>query len=375
MYVTILAVDNQKQQSINIAILTAGALRSFAYTAKSWENYLLTQQNSYTDLLNVKLFAHVLHDNLRCPIARIGLTHLQQFATVLEIGDVATAPGDQPESITETLAKIPQRFVRYFPYLRRDGNYKHARGNVIDMHRRRARAFSLALQYGKINEIFWDAVLFVRPDTAFYSPRLDLYQMASNLILSRKNESHSDHVVYSPTACNFHWGVCDRFMFLLFDDATKIFVNDYVFMALKWIDQADAVQAKFLRGLKNMNSFSEQLMSAVFAMHNFQQQVPLPAISFITLRTMQGENYCRLSRGDFLALHHRSYETGLDKTDILTGMPYRSTAFNGLDLQAAPSERCLSGILSVNISRVCQEKCRCGESIRRVDIRHSPIEM
>lgn len=171
LYVTILAVDNQKQQSINIAILTAGALRSFAYTAKSWENYLLTQQNSYTDLLNVKLFAHVLHDDLRCPIARIGLTHLQQFATVLEIGDVATAPGDQPESITETLAKIPQRFVRYFPYLRRDGNYKHARGNVIDMHRRRARAFSLALQYGKINEIFWDAVLFVRPDTAFYSPR------------------------------------------------------------------------------------------------------------------------------------------------------------------------------------------------------------
>jgi hypothetical protein len=146
-------------------------------------------------------------------------------------------------------------------------------------------------------------------------------------------------------------------------------------MALKWIDQADAVHAKFLRGLKNMNSFSEQLMSAVFAMHKFRQEVPAPAISFITLRTMQGENYCQLSREDFLGLHHRSYETGLDKTDILTGMPFRSTAFKELDLRAAPSERCLLSILSVNISRVCQEKCRCGESIRRVDIRLSPIEM
>jgi len=248
-----------EEPTFNIAIITAGALRSFAFTARSWENYLITQPSSSSSSnLRVKLFAHVLHDDLRCQIASIGLSHLRRLATVLEIGEVSKAPtGDLPfpESAADTLARIPTRFARYFPYLQQDGSYKgHSRGNVIDMHRRRARAFSLALQYGREKSMLWDAVLFTRLDTAFYSPRsatvfqmhlwtcyhsftvlyvlfccyrLNLYQMTSNLLASRRNTSNTsqNHMVYSPPACNFHWGICDRFMFLLFDDASRIFVS------------------------------------------------------------------------------------------------------------------------------------------------------
>jgi hypothetical protein len=124
-----------------------------------------------------------------------------------------------------------------------------------------------------------------------------------------------------------------------------------------------------------MHSFSEQLMSATFAMNQLRQEPPDPGMSFVTLRTLQGEKYCRLSREDFLGLHHRIYETGLDKTDILTGMPYRSTTPSGLDLRASASERCMEDVLNVNVTKVCQEHCRCGESVRRVDIRQSPVEM
>ena len=148
-----------------------------------------------------------------------------------------------------------------------------------------------------------------------------------------------------------------------------------MFSALKWIEQANESHAKFLRGLRNMHSFSEQLMSATFAMHQLRQESPDPGMSFVTLRTLQGERFCRLSREEFLSLHHRVYETGLDKTDILTGMPFRSTTPSGLDLRASASERCVSDVVNMNVTRVCHEFCRCGESVRRVDIRQSPVEM
>jgi hypothetical protein len=47
---------------------------------------------------------------------------------------------------------------------------------------------------------------------------MDLQQMASNLIAER-------HTAYSPPACNFNWGICDRFLFVLLDDASKVFVS------------------------------------------------------------------------------------------------------------------------------------------------------
>jgi hypothetical protein len=124
-----------------------------------------------------------------------------------------------------------------------------------------------------------------------------------------------------------------------------------------------------------MHSFSEQLMSAAFAMNSLRQEAPNPAISFVTLRTSQGENFCGMDRESFLGLHHRAEQTGLDKTDILTAMPFRSTPFAGLDLQVAPKDRCMPEILEVNVSMVCLELCRCGDSVRKVDIRMSSIEL
>jgi hypothetical protein len=119
------------KSKLNIAILTAGALRSFAYTAKSWENYLLPPRSpNPIDAGVVKLFAHVLHDDLRCPVARLGLKYLTRFAAVVEIGNTSQAPTMDGANLSsrDALSRIPKRFARYFPYLQDDGNYRgHSR--------------------------------------------------------------------------------------------------------------------------------------------------------------------------------------------------------------------------------------------------------
>ena len=125
--------------------------------------------------------------------------------------------------------RIPSRFLPYFS----KALHKplHFRGNVIDMYERRARAFQLAEQYAHIKNITWDLVLFIRLDSAFYSPQLDFKLQALNLL--QINNSNTNTTLYNkvatPRACNFHYGVCDRILIGLWKDMKRLFVSHAIF--------------------------------------------------------------------------------------------------------------------------------------------------
>jgi len=105
----------------NIAVVTSGALRSFAFTYKSWKTYILNEPQKY----NIKIFAHIFHDTLSCPIAKLGLSQLKKIATSIEVGNMSTSFTSYGYNLIE---KIPNRFIRYFPYLsRKNSTTQHLR--------------------------------------------------------------------------------------------------------------------------------------------------------------------------------------------------------------------------------------------------------
>ena len=73
----------------NVALITAGALRSFAVTYRSWERYVLAADNKQ---IAVKIFAHVLQGNLSCPLEGKGIDYIKRIATAYEVGNFNSSP-------------------------------------------------------------------------------------------------------------------------------------------------------------------------------------------------------------------------------------------------------------------------------------------
>eukprot|EP00981_Chlorochromonas_danica_P001491 scaffold323_cov181-Ochromonas_danica.AAC.11 len=120
--------DKPSWKNFKVAVLTAGDMRSFAFTARSWERYLLEPWAE-----NVHLFAFVSAQP-HCPLDDKGIDKLRDLATSYE-----------------TIHKVKK-------------------GNVFDMYERRYRAYRLAIQYSEEKAFQWDLFLFTRTDIAYYSP-------------------------------------------------------------------------------------------------------------------------------------------------------------------------------------------------------------
>ncbi len=200
------------KEQLNIALITAGALRSFVYTFKSWET------NIFDQYPQVKIFAHILASNSNCSIYTEGLKLLRNRATVLELGDPNT-PLIAPLSVAKIKAEVHPR-VQSFA-IENSQNSNHQKGNIIDMYDRRARAYELAIKYGVKNQILWDLVIFIRLDIAIYSPNLDLYHYYKKLVDYK--QSNNIQTVISHKGCNFK-GYCDRILIGLKESTDKIFV-------------------------------------------------------------------------------------------------------------------------------------------------------
>lgn len=180
------------KQRLRIAMVTAGAIRSFAFVVRSWERYILTSE--------VSLFAHVVTGSDQCPITMWGLERIKELATDLEIGYTKSTlefhPGEQQnmQGWCETL-----------------GGTAHsvATANIRDMYDRRSRAFAMAEAYALRNKFEWDLVVFVRVDSGYYSPKLDyhgFFQTLKNFQIYSKGRKG----LIIPHSCGFG-GFCDRF--------------------------------------------------------------------------------------------------------------------------------------------------------------------
>ncbi len=95
----------------------------------------------------------------------------------------------------------------YFKHRNRDIDYLSAESkrvghtNILDMCLRRSRAYQPSQTYSRHHNVAYDLFLFIRLDSAFYAPRLELLQYNHALVDHKVKTNES--VVIIPTGCNF----------------------------------------------------------------------------------------------------------------------------------------------------------------------------
>ena len=99
------------------------------------------------------------------------------------------------------------------------------------MNARRSRAYELALAYQDATNLQYHAVLFLRPDTAFYSPELPLFAWYQNLLHLETSYKRPGLVI--PMECNNH-GLCDRHIFGLAHVIKSYMKYTWIFDVLHW---------------------------------------------------------------------------------------------------------------------------------------------
>jgi hypothetical protein len=114
------------------------------------------------------VFAHATA-NPHCELSTQGLELLKEMATEVEIS-YSSAPLITKEEVHESLTGL-HACARFW-----DVGHGMKFANVHDMYARRHRAYILARSYALRENIKWDMVFYLRPDSAFYSPILPLWE-------------------------------------------------------------------------------------------------------------------------------------------------------------------------------------------------------
>jgi hypothetical protein len=262
--------SESKLTSFNIALITAGELRSFPFVEKSWDRYFLKKYKA-----NIKIFGHIIapqplppsgsssasgstssSHHHQCPLTTFGLQRFHKIATEYEISSpVSYIPS---RDILNRLPLPLKQSSNYPKWKKRLGEI--SRGNYVDMFVRRKRAYELALHYSEIHQLKWDLIFFLRLDTAFYDPSLDLYSIYQTILkfeqensipiipskpspdqgpeqLSNQGPEQNtqilSHGIFIPGSCNFG-GVCDRFAIGTPEAMDLYFQTDWYFKVLDW---------------------------------------------------------------------------------------------------------------------------------------------
>ena len=204
----------------NVAIIVSGAIRSFIFTFESWNRYIIKPWKR-----NIHIFAHVIQDNDECPLFQKGLAILKEIATTVEVG--SSVPFMPLDYINDALPVDYRKFLNQ----NRSGYGPKSNSKYIDMNARRSRAYELALAYQDATNLQYHAVLFLRPDTAFYSPELPLFDWYQNLRYLESNYKRPGLVI--PMECNFQ-GLCDRHIFGLAPVIKSYMKYTWIFDVLHW---------------------------------------------------------------------------------------------------------------------------------------------
>jgi hypothetical protein len=358
----------------NIAVITAGELRSFAYVEKSWERYFLNDWKSH-----IKIFGHLIHIP-SCPLSSFAFRKFTKLATDYEYFSSTSLL-----SPTETLSRLPSclttpeyrpRWVKRFQ--------TNGRGNFIDMTSRRKRAYELARAYGITHQIQWDLIFFLRLDTAFYDPPLDLYSIYSLLKKSEEptetTGSGRNPAIFIPGSCNFG-GMCDRLAFGLPETMDVYFETDWPLkvMAMScapaeetayllpqlaqgkyegFVPELDTIR-KMKEDLTVHVPSSETMLSLWAVMNNITQLNYDKDIAFATLRVEHAVGYCSLTRRDYI--HHYPNQTQFIWDPDKHSMYDLTSPFKGLDLVASREERCGNRTQHLDLEKICATypSCSC----------------
>eukprot|EP01041_Mallomonas_annulata_P001437 gene1437-2767_t len=337
--------------NFRIAIVTAGAFRSFAFVEKSWRRYVTSPWKE-----NIFIFAHVVASK-NCIFSHKGLEALRNISTEIEVG-YSNTPLIPPRIVQK---KLPDS-LKKSDYFR--GHAKGMnRGNFFDMHMRRIRAYEMARGYAERQEFTWDLVVLLRLDTAFYSPKVEFARIYRGLQSYMNTTNRS--AIYIPSICNFY-GVCDRMAIGLPKEMEVYFQPEWPFEVLKWavspsigLDQ-EIVQTKQMMAT---DGNSEHILKCWFIMNNLTEVYSRPGqriLGFVTLRTATADAYCNMTRHDYLYKYPKINEF-IWEPDKVPGYPDQGSVYSGFDLVADAAERC-GPIYKLNATALCMTReCNCGK--------------
>lgn len=269
-----------------IAVVTVGEVRSFYFNVQSWRRYIIDPWRE-----SIHLFVHAYaHPKVRCPVTLKGIETLRSMATEFEISYSTSTF----LSAADTHRAFPQVCLGKNPL-------RPFAGNIIDMFRRRKRAFFMAMSYAIVNNFDWDLVMFVRPDSAFYAPKLDFQQF--HHILTHYHATTGRRGLLIPSACNF-LGVCDR-MAIGLPAEMQLYFDINSTLAWNFMHFNNDSYASHVRNERTVPTSvsargnvcgSEVVLGAWMLMHNITQLDPGPMVQFMTLRPHCGSLYCNSSK-------------------------------------------------------------------------------
>jgi hypothetical protein len=382
---------------LKIALITAGELRSFVFVIKSWEKYFLKKYKH-----SIKIFGHLLRGS-NCSLYHHNLQKFHSLATEYEI----YSPRSSFNSPSDLLHKFPSSLKEtkaFEPWFQRFSS--SSRGNFLDMFTRRKRAYDLAISYSEAHNFKWDLIFFVRPDTAFYDPSLDLYSIfqtihefeAKNSISSSIPSSASSpgaqtilsHGIFVPGSCNFG-GVCDRFAIGTPEAMNLYFELDWVFKVINWAFSPPNItsdvfllsqllpRGKYENLEPNLDFVtemrkevtepiggptSETMLSLWFVLKNITQLNYDRNLAFATIRVEHADAYCNMTRLQYIYQHpNRTAGVPLPETFLWDPDKHPSydiaSAYARFDFVASYEQRCGGHLEHLNVTKICQHQLSC----------------
>jgi hypothetical protein len=333
----------EKQETFRVAVITAGSIRTFAYVAESWKRYIFAQWGR-----DVFLFGYVAA-NKNCPFEMLGVGLMKELATRVEVSynrSLEITDHEVSRHLHKWYKNNGTRLGDGFEY-QRMGSVM-ARGNVLDMQVRRAKAYTLALRYAREHHVTFDLVCFIRTDSPIYSPTPAFFEWYR--VLSFLGDSTNKPWIYSPRICGYKSGWCDRFVVGLPKQMRVFFDRHAYFKVLSWTatsehNRSDSDMQTVLSSqansetllriwLERINNISHVAMSIADQEFRF---------SFLTLRSTVIGEYCRKNRIEFLLNDtelwrmraHIDYMVSRNTAILAVGQEY-----DAFDLIASPALRC-----------------------------------
>lgn len=333
-------------KSMNIAVIAAGAVRSFAYNERSWRRYIIEPWK----FSNIHVFAHVFASKEGCELYEKGIEAMRGLATELEVSHTHS-PLLPPDVIKSKFAHVKS-------CLSHKKSDKIVAGNIIDMHARRNRAYEMAMNYSRVHGFDWHIIMHVRMDSAFYYPRLEFYKIYQGLL--NHTAVTGRNAIIIPPGCSFGH-VCDRSAIGLAKDMAVYFNSTFLGAVAEWAhSQNDDDSPSFQedkKWVRDIYECSGERMLKIWleSINHFEiTDTSPPALSFITQRCLTANDYCNWSREDF---KRRGGRWG-DRMTI------RQIPTGGFDTASDPEERC-GPIHTMNATEVCMRpSCECGKKNR-----------
>lgn len=288
-------------KKLKVALITAGHIRSFAIVAQSWKRYLLADPQA-----DIHLFAVVsaqLHED--CDLMPLGLEMLRHMASDMEVSYSSTPETDADYIKSRLKANSNFQCSNTMTRFAAAGD-KKIKGNFIDMHLHRSRAYRLSEAYSNRHKLTWDLIMFGRLDNAYYAPMLS-FPLFHQVLTERSSLNGTKNIIINKR-CNFG-GFCDRFAVGFPREMALYFKKDWVFdlhnshidlrgdpEALQRIDTA-------MNSVVQFRCNSESFLRAwIWGYHNITALYIYDALNFITLRTTHATLYCQKNRAEITDL-------------------------------------------------------------------------